>query len=233
MSKHLARDLERLNRDLLTLGAMVEEATNKAITAFVDRRAELAEQVRAGDEAIDDFEIQVEVECLKILALHQPVAQDLRYIVAVLKVNNDLERIGDHALAIAERAASLLAHPPIELVADIAGMAEKVRQMVRSSLDALVNRDTALARQVLEMDDEIDRVHQQMFGAVQDAIRRDLSVIEPAIQHLSVSRHLERIADLATNIAEDVVFLVEGEVIRHGHASQPPTAAEASSGSGP
>jgi len=215
MSKHLQRDLEHLKKLILTLGSMVEEASNQAIAALVDRRPELAEQVMAGDDEIDRREVELEEECLKILALHQPVAADLRYIVAVMKVNNDLERMGDLAVNIAERAMFLSTHEPLELVLDFTNMVDKTRGMVRQALDALVHKNTDLARLVCRKDDEVDELNRRMFDVLQELIVQDPATIERAIHTLSVARHLERIADLATNIAEDVVFMVEGEVIRH------------------
>ncbi|RME74118.1 MAG: phosphate transport system regulatory protein PhoU [Planctomycetota bacterium] len=215
MSKHLQRDLERLNERILTLGAKVEEAANKAITALLARRRDLADEVCAGDEAIDEGEVEIELECLKILALHQPVAQDLRYIVSVLKVNNDLERIGDLAVNLAERALLLLEYEPIRVPVDLPRMADDVRTMIHTALESLVQRDARQAREVLAMDDRVDETHTHMFEAVEQLIREDVDRIRPAIATLSASRYLERMADLATNVAEDVVFLVEGEVIRH------------------
>jgi phosphate transport system protein len=215
MAKHLHRDLEDLSKDILTLGGRVEDAINKAIAALVERRPELVQEVIAGDLAIDRQELEVEDKCLKILALHQPVAADLRFVITVLKVNNDLERMGDHAANIAGRAQSLSTHNPIETAGRLQDMAAKVRSMVHDSLDALVSKDTAKARQVVLMDEEVDEAHRQMYPLIQDLMREDPTTIERAIWSLGVSRHLERIADLATNIAQDLVFMVEGEIVRH------------------
>ncbi len=197
------------------MGSMVEEATNKALSAFLYRRPELAEAVMEGDDRIDQKELDVEEECLKLLALHQPVAADLRFIIAVMKVNNDLERMGDEAYNIAERASYLSAHDPIGVPGDFPTMVDRVRVMVRDSLDALVNRDTNLARKVCRDDDLVDSTHREMYMALQERMRENPETVERAVRTLSVSRHLERIADLATNIAEDVVFMVDGDVIRH------------------
>lgn len=213
---HLQRDLDRLKRAILTMGSLVETATNKGITAFLDQETALAEEVIAGDEKIDETEVEVEEECLKVLALHQPFAADLRFIITVLKVNNDLERMGDLAVNIAERAASMGARPRPDVPVDMEDLAEKVRRMVRDSLDSLVEQDVPLARRVMKNDQEVDEIHRRMFDVLQKLMQSDPSKVDAAIQTLSVSRNLERIADLATNIAEDVVFLVEGEVIRHG-----------------
>ncbi len=215
MSKHLTRDLERLKKQLLTMGGMVEEATDLAITAIIDRRRDLAEQVMAGDDGIDAKELEVEDDCLKMLALHQPVASDLRFIITVLKVNNDLERMGDLAKNIAERAAILAGQPSIEGAQDFRRMAERVRWMVHECIDALVERDVDRARTVCQRDTEVDEENRRHFAQLQEVMRRDPTSVERAVSLLSVSRHLERIADHATNVAEDVVFLVDGEVIRH------------------
>ena len=215
MTIHLRRDIEYLDKQILLLSSMVEEATNKSILALVDRRPEIAQEVIQDDNDIDQKEVLIEEECLKILALHQPVANDLRFIVAVLKVNNDLERMGDLAVNIAERAVYLSNGDPLSVALDFPQMAEDVRNMVRKSLDALTRRDAQEAVQVLTMDDEIDDANSRMFDILQKHMHRDPTTIERAVQLLSASRHLERIADLATNIAQDVVYMVEGKVIRH------------------
>lgn len=219
MAIHLLRDLDKLKKEILLLGAMVEEATHKAILTVVDHRAELAEEVIRGDREVDDREVQVEDECLKVLALHQPVANDLRFVLAVLKVNNDLERMGDLARNIAERGRDLAGLPEkVAVPAEIRTMAERVRRMLRDSLNAVVESDTELARRVLADDEEVDQLHKRIFAVVKDRIRENPDQVDGLIQILSTSRYLERIADLATNVAEDVVFMVQGEVIRHqGH----------------
>jgi len=215
MSKHLYRDMELLKKELLTLGSMVEDSINKAIIALVDRRSELTEEVINGDDLIDGKEVEIEEEGLKMLALHQPMAADLRFIIGVLKVNNDLERMGDLAVNVAERADYLARKDVIGAKLDFPRMARGVQEMVRLSLDALVNRDTDAAKKVLQMDDDIDALNRDMFTILQNVMKDDPASIKRAVHLLSVSRHLERIADLATNIAEDVVFMVDGETIRH------------------
>jgi phosphate transport system protein len=217
MARHLQRDLDQLARDLLTMGAMVEEATNKAISALSRRNPTLAAEVAVGEPAINDQENLVEENALKILALNQPVAADLRFIITVLKVNNDLERIGDHAVSIAERTQVLSKLDPIPLPQNFPRLVEVVQQMVRDSLNALVERNAELARSVCAMDDEVDQIHRMMYDAMQEVMRKNAKDIEPAINTISATRHLERIADLATNIAEDVVFMVEGEIVRHNY----------------
>ena len=220
MSKHLLRDLEMLKKEILTMGAMVEESMNRALQSLMERRFDLAKEVSLGDREIDLKEIQIEEECLKVLALHQPVAADLRFIIVVLKVNNDLERIGDLAQNIAERAAYLSRNEPIELPGDFITMIEKVREMVSRSLDSLVNRDTKTAREVIHEDTEVDEAHRKMYEALQARMCDNPSTVQRAVNTLSVSKNLERIADYATNIAEDVVFMVDGEMIRHGEPDE-------------
>ncbi len=223
MSKHFQRDMDRLREQVLRVGSLVESATNRAITALTHRQPDLADEVLQADDAIDALEVQIEEECLKILALHQPVAADLRYVIAVMKVNNDLERMGDQAVNIAERAILLAQRPPLDVPLQIERMAEVAQKMVHASLDAVVNLDVDLARSVGTMDDEVDEIHREMFRLVQAKIKESPDVVEVAIANLSASRDLERIADLATNIAEDVLFTVLGEVVRHqGAPGQPP-----------
>lgn len=218
MAIHMLRDLERLRRDILLLGGLVEDATQKAVLTVLERRDDLALGVIEGDHEVDDREVRLEEECLKVLALHQPVANDLRFILAVLKVNNDLERMGDLAGNIAKRGRDLAAVEPVALPAELREMADIVLQMQRGGLNAVVQADTKLARRVLVEDEKVDAFHKQIYTDIAERIRREPERVDVLIQLLSVSRYLERIADLATNIAEDVVFLVEGEVIRHqGH----------------
>ena len=220
MGKHLLRDLDGLKKELLISGSMVEEAVNQSIDALVNRRMKLAKEVIEGDLQINQRENKIEEECLKLLALHQPVAGDLRFIITVLKVNNDLERIGDLAVNIAERALYLSNNEPLKVVLNFLRMAEGSRVMVQKSLDALIEMDAKLARTVLTMDDEIDDLNREMFTKLQNVMRESPDSIDRAVHALSVSRYLERIADLSTNIAEDVVFMVEGELIRHRHKAE-------------
>jgi phosphate transport system protein len=216
MAKHLLRDLDHIKKEILHVGSLVELALAQATKALVERREDIASEVVERDSEIDELEVSVEEECLKVLALHQPVAADLRFIITVLKVNNDLERMGDLAVNIAKRSADLAQFGRLEAVDRMTPTVNRVRGMVRDSLDALVNLDTDLARRVLEEDDAIDMAHAEMFAVLQNLMRSSPSFVEPATSALSASRHLERVADLATNIAEDVVFMVEGEIIRHG-----------------
>jgi len=193
----------------------VEENLWKSVKSIKQRNEELARKVIDGDEEIDQMEVDVEEECLKLLALYQPVAVDLRFIVTSLKINNDLERIGDLAVNIAERAVFLAKQPRIDVPFDFDGMAEKVQIMVRLSLDALVNMDCDLADRVRRADDEVDAINRQMYDQVKQSIREHPEWIESLIHMLMVSRHLERVGDHACNIAEDVIYMVKGEIVRH------------------
>jgi phosphate transport system protein len=216
LQRHLQRDLDQLKKEILQLGNMVEAGINNAILALNNRRPELAEIVHVDEKQIDEKEVAIEEECLKILALHQPVAMDLRFIVMVLKVNNDLERIGDIAANVASRAIFLANKEPIPVPEEFTDiMISNILTMVRNSLDAMVKLDVDLARSVIAMDDKVDDVNRRMYGEFKRIVEEDTSTIERALGLLSVSRCLERVADLATNIAEDVIFMVEGEVIRH------------------
>lgn len=215
MTLHLQKEVEHLKKKLLALSTFVEESVQRAVKSLEERDGKLAAKVIENDLMIDHMEIDVEEECLKILALHQPVAVDLRFIVAVLKINNDLERIGDLAVNIAERAEYLATQPKVDIPFDFAGMSRKAQKMLTQSLDSLVNLDSPLAREVLPLDDEVDAINRQMYSQVIDGIRKHPENLNSLIHLLSVSRHLERIADHATNIAEDVIYMIEGEIVRH------------------
>jgi len=215
MPKHLERELEKLKKRILSLGAKVEERLRMAIKAIETRDGNLANQVIKADHEIDEMEVDIEEECLKVLTLHQPVAIDLRFIVSVIKINSDLERIGDLAVNIAERAAFLATQRKLDFLFDFPGMAEKAQSMVKKSLDALVNLDSRLAWEVFASDDEVDAMNRDMFIQVQNGIQKNINWMECLIHLLSASRYLERVADSATNIAEDVVYMIEGEIVRH------------------
>lgn len=216
MTKHFEKEIDRLKKKILTLSALVEESVWKAVKSIEDRDIGLASKVIAADHEVDTMEVEVEEECLKVLALHQPVAADLRFVVAVIKMNSDLERIGDLAVNIAEQAVSLASRSERnDIPFDLPGMSEKVQSMLRRALDSLVNLNPKLALQVCADDDEVDAIHRAMYGKVQDAIRRKPEHLEQFIHFLAVSRHMERIADHATNIAEDVIYMTEGQIVRH------------------
>ena len=215
MPAHLFREIENLKKEVLALGAMVESAVREATAAMVKRDEALAQRVIDNDVLIDEKEVQVEEDCLKILALYQPVAIDLRFIIAVLKINNDLERVGDLAVNVAERAAFLATQPPVDVALDFSAMAHVAQEMLKTSLDALVNLSPSQAREVIVRDDQIDAMNRHMYGVIQDAIRARPDQTGALIHSLSASRHLERIADHATNVAEDVIYMVEGAIVRH------------------
>ncbi len=174
MSVHLQKEIESLKKNVLSLGADVEENVHKAVQSLRKRDSSLAEEIIAADYYIDRREVDLEEECLKILALHQPVAIDLRFVIAVLKINNDLERIGDLAVNIAEQAVFLTSEPPIDIPFDFAGMSDKTKVMLKNSLDALVNMDAKLARAVCAADDEVDAINRKMYGQVQEGIRKKI-----------------------------------------------------------
>ncbi|MDC1527643.1 phosphate signaling complex protein PhoU [Gammaproteobacteria bacterium] len=216
MSLHLQRDLEKLKKEILKLGTMVESAINNAILALNNREMSYVDEVLRLEDHINEMEVKIEEDCLKILALHQPVAGDLRFIVVSLKVNNDLERMGDFAKNIAKRARELMQEEPISTLPEFVNeLPNLVRTMVRNSLDALVKLDVGLAREVIAMDDKVDEINRAMYQEVTRVAKENPSKTEIAISLLSTSRYMERIGDLSTNIAEDVIFMVEGRVIRH------------------
>jgi len=215
MSEHILREIEKLKRKILSLSALVEERVQQAIQSVNEKNAPLAQKIIDGDIEVDQMEVDVEEECLKILALYQPVAIDLRFVVAVLKINGDLERVGDLAVNIAERALFLAKQDPSIAVPDFTEMIQKSLAMLRLALDSLMMRDIALARHVCMLDDEIDEMNRRIFGTVQAGIVSNPARIEPLLHFLSISRHLERIADYATNVAEEVIYMIKGEIIRH------------------
>ncbi len=216
MPQRLQRELEHIKKRILGLGGMVEERVRMAIKAIETKDAELANEIRRRDFEIDEQEVEVEEECLKILALHQPVAVDLRFLIAVIKINNDLERIGDQAVNVAKRVHSLARGERMEVSMDYAMMAEKAASMLKWSLDALVNMDLETAFKVMKMDDQVDSIHCQNYDYLKEILRQAPEHVDYLINFLTISRHLERIADHATNIAQEVIFLIEGEIVRHG-----------------
>jgi phosphate transport system protein len=220
MALHLQREVEGLKKKLLTLSTLVEENVGQAVRAVADKNEKTAQGVISSDRVIDLLEIEVEEECLKILALHQPVAVDLRFIIAVLKMNNDFERIGDLSVNIAERALALCKRPAIDLTRKLDVMVEKVRVMLKKSLDSLVTMDAELARRVCASDDEVDALYRETYDDVKKGILENEEKLDDLLQLLSISRHLERIADHATNIAEDVIYMIEGEIFRHNRGDK-------------
>jgi phosphate transport system protein len=215
MSKHLERDLKYLQQDVLKLAGEVEEAITKAIRALQERNAPLAREAISGDDRIDLLDNRIEEECLKVLALHQPVAVDLRRIAAILKIDSDLERMGDLAVNMAERAVRLAELPPISVPNKLQRMTNATTEMVRQSLEAFFTLDARLARRVCGCDDDVDRLNAEIIQELIEIMRIAPETIEPALSLFSAIRHLERIADHATNIAEGVIYLVEGVIVRH------------------
>jgi phosphate transport system protein len=212
----LKLELERLEKHLLTLTAVVEENVQQATRALTTRDVQLAQKVIAGDQQVNRMEVDLEEECLKVLALYQPVAHDLRLIVAVMKINNDLERIADNAVSISQRAVSLADFSnSAKNVLILDKMTDQALDMLGKALDSLVNADVKLARVIIALDEEIDSLHARNYELFKDQVRRDPASVDYLLHYLVVSRNLERIADLATNIAEDVIYLNEGKIIRH------------------
>jgi len=215
MSRHLQNEIEKLKKRILSQSAVVEETVYRAIKALSERNADLAKAVIDADTEIDQSDIDIEEECQKILALHQPVAHDLRFIIAVLKINAELERIGDATVNIADRVLLLVNEAQLHVPFDFAGMAQRARTMLHKSLDALVNLDAPLAYDVILADDEVDTMNREMYGKIEECIRKNPDRVDGYIHLLGVSHHIERIGDHASNIAEDVIYLIEGRIVRH------------------
>lgn len=215
MSKHLRNDLAALEKRLLYLAAQVEEAVRKSVQALTDRRQDLAREVIKGDLDIDRREVELEEECLKVLALHQPVATDLRFVTACLKIDNDLERIGDLACNIAKRALSLSKAEKTPIPAKLREMTDISMQMLRDALDSFVRGAPTTARKVCIKDDRVDKGNREVISGLLDTMANRPHLMEQGIMLISISKNLERIADHATNIAEDVIYMVQGEIIRH------------------
>ena len=213
--KQFTKELENVKKRILTLGALVEERVRMAIKAIDTNDSDLADKIIKTDYEIDEIEVEIEEECLKILALHQPVAIDLRFIVAVIKINAELERIGDQAVNIAERVGVTAKREQLDFYFDYATMGEKAQTMLKMSLDALIHLDYDVAFKVVLLDDEVDRIKEEAYDQIKKAISDNPDKIGYLINLLLISRHLERLADHATNIAEQVVYLVEGDIIRH------------------
>ncbi len=215
MPVHLRRDLDKLKRKMLSFGAAVEENAQLSIKALRDFDTSIAQRVIDRDEDINRDEVEIEEECLKILALHQPVAVDLRFVVTVLKVNSDLERIADFSVNDSKRVRTLAKHPKVALPRELMQIAEKAVAMVNAALDCLVDQDAVRARGVCAADDAVDDLQRKLYDIILDEIRKDPDNAAQWMQVFSMVRYFERMGDYATNIAEDVIYLVEGEVIRH------------------
>ena len=216
---HFQKELEKLKGNLLRMATLVEKVISEAVQSLMKRDSELAQKTIASDDAINDLELAIEEMCLKLLALRQPMAMDLRFITAAMKIVTDLERMGDQAVNIAERAISLNQEPQLKPYIDLPRMAEIVQSMVKDVLDAFVRQDSFLARSVCERDDLVDGLNDQVFRELLTYMISDSKTITRAVHLMIVSRCLERIADHATNIAEDVIFMVDARVIKH-HADE-------------
>jgi phosphate transport system protein len=219
MPRNIQHEINKLKKMILSLSSLVEDSVNKASASVLNVSKEDAELVIQNDEKIDEMEIEVEEECLKILALHQPVATDLRYIVAIIKINDELERIGDLAVNIAERTLSLTECDKVEIGFDFTKMTEKVTNMLNKSINSLVQFDEKSAHEVLHLDEEIDTIHSQMYVKLREIVNTNTNLLTTGMHYLSVSKHLERIADHAESIAENVIYMIGGEIIRHTHSS--------------
>ena len=212
---HFREELEALQGRLLEMGGLAEERVRAAVQGLVTREGSHFDRILIGDEPINQLHVEIDNRCFRLLALHQPMATDLRAIVAAVKINTDLERVGDLAVNIAEAGKRYITHPPVKQLIDIPRMGDIAQAMLRDALDAFVKRDTALAQQVLNEDDRLDALKTQVFRDLLTHMLKDQATVEPAIDLILVSRHLERIGDHATNIAEDVIFMVSALDVRH------------------
>jgi len=219
VTRHFQEELEQLKASLLEMGGLAEENVRLAVKGLVDRDSAVVEQALVGDEAVNTLHMEIDSRCFRLLALYQPMAADLRAIVAAVKINTDLERVGDLAVNIAEAARRYILHPPVKKLIDIPRMASIAQAMLRDALDSFVRRDMVLARHVLNEDDRLDTLKTQIFRELLTYMLQDPSTIEPALDLILVSRHLERIGDHATNVAEDVIFIVSARDVRH-HAGE-------------
>ena len=215
MPHRLQKEISKLYDKILKLGTIVEKRVKDVIYALQNRDVNLAKSVIEKDSEINEMEVEIEEECLKVLALYQPVAIDLRILAAIIKINNDLERVGDEAVNIGQRILTIVKYPPPSLSLEFNKMAEEVEGMLRLSLDSLVYRDVNLAYKVCKMDPVVDEINWNNYRLIRDAIKSEPEMTEPLINMLLISRHLERIADHATNIAEDIIYIIKGEIPRH------------------
>ncbi len=216
MPKHLQRELDNIKKRILSLGAIVEERVHKVGGIIESRDIYDANRLINEDVEIDDQEVEIEEECLKILALHQPVAVDLRFLIAVIKINNDLERIADEAVNVAQRVLTMAKHSAdIDFTLEYTPMVEKVAVMLKGSLDSLINMDTDMAFKIVIQDDDVDKIHTEAYRRVKAAIKDHPDCVSYLVNMYLISRHLERIGDHTTNIAEEVIYMIEGEIVRH------------------
>ena len=212
---HIQDDLDHLKERLLVMAGAVEEQVRAAVQSLVDRDHRLAERVLVGDDPINRLHIEIDERCFQLLALHQPVATDLRVVVSGVKINTDLERVGDFAINVAEATLRYLEHPAVKPLIDVPRMADIAQGMLRDALNAFVRQDVGLAREVLDRDDSVDLLKDRVFRELIGVMRADAAVTQTALELLLISRHLERIGDHATNIAEEAIFIVSGRDVRH------------------
>ena len=215
MTVHLQRDLDSLKKDIVHLGSLVQNSTQSVVEFLGTKSEQQLQDVLEYEDRINELEVDIEEHCLKVLALHQPVAIDLRFIIVIMKVNNDLERMGDQAVNISHRVKSLIDGPELPISLPIDEMTIAVQKMVSLSLEALVSQDPAIARKVVDMDDIVDDLNAQTYDLIRETIQANPSLVNSAMSMATISSNLERIGDLCTNIAEEVIFMVEGQVIRH------------------
>jgi len=214
MLRHFDQELERLKEKVVFMGQMVEEMIRESVRALVERDETILDEVFCREGEVDSLMVQIDETCLRMLALHQPMATDLRFITSAIKINADLERIADQAVNIAQRAKELVNQPQVKPLIDIPRMGELAQQMLKSCLDAFVNGDEGLAMKVILADDQVDNLRDQVFRELLTYMMSDPMTIPRAIQLILVSRHLERIADHATNIAQDVIYIIRGKDVR-------------------
>lgn len=219
MQRHFVQELEALKNNLIRMGSLTEQAIHDSIKALLDRNVEFAQQVMQNEDRINRYELEIDTAVVDILALQQPVASDLRFILAAMKINNDLERIGDHAVNIAESATSYAAHPPLAIQLELPQMARVAETMLREALDAFIHSNSELGRKVLRDDDVIDELNRKTVRDLVGVIRTEPDYVEQALDFVRVSRNLERVGDLATNIAEEVIYVAEAHVVKH-HSDQ-------------
>jgi phosphate transport system protein len=215
MQRHFIQELEALKTNIIKMGSYAENAIAESIRALLECRKDLAQQVMSQDQQINSYEVIIDDEVVDLLALQQPVATDLRFILAASKINNDLERIGDHAVNIAESALVCSDLPPLKPMADITQMAQITKSMLRDSIDGFIHNNATVCRAVLKNDDMIDDLNKKVVHDVVEIMRQNPAKIEQALEIIRVSRNLERVADLATNIAEEVIFMAEARVVKH------------------
>lgn len=214
-TRHFVEELDELKQRLLVMGGLAEDRVRAAMQALVDRDATAMARVVHGDEAINQLHLEIDDRCFKLLALYQPMAVDLRTIVAAVKINSDLERVGDLAVNVAQAAERYVRHAPVKPLIDIPRMGVMAQRMLNDALNAFVSKDVSAARRILAQDDELDGLKNQIFRELLTYMLGDTRTIEPGIDLILISRHLERVGDHATNVAEDVIFIVEARDVRH------------------